>query len=324
MNKKIVVVAGLALALAACGKEGGGTTGGQSAAAPKPGEKPGVCLVMKSLANEFFQQMQKGAEEHAAKRGDLTLSVVGIQNETDIDNQVAAIEKCVTQQAKAIVIAPADSRALVAPLKRAVDSGVKVVNIDVQLEEGAMKSAGIADKVPFVGPDNREGAKQSGMELVKAVGKDAEVVILEGNPGAANATQRKTGFEDAIKEGGLKLVDSKTAHWETNEAHTVFGNMLTAHPNIKGVLAANDNMALGALKAIEEQGKKEQIKVAAFDNIPAIASYVKSGAVVSTLDQYGAQQAANGIDYAMKMIAGENISGWQKTEIKLITKDNVG
>ncbi|MEV0582325.1 sugar ABC transporter substrate-binding protein [Nonomuraea sp. NPDC050310] len=322
MNKKIVAVAGLALALTACGKEGG--TGGTTAAAPKPGEKPSICLVMKSLANEFFQQMQKGAEEHAAKRGDLALSVVGIQNETDIDNQVAAVEKCVTQQAKAVVIAPADSRALVQPLKRAVDAGVHVVNIDVQLDEGAMKAAGIADKVPFVGPDNRDGAKQSGLELVKALGKDAEVVILEGNPGAANATQRKAGFEDAIKEGGLKLVDSKTAHWETNEAHTVFGNMLTAHPGIKGVLAANDNMALGALKAIEEQGKKDQIKVASFDNIPAIASYVKSGAVVATLDQYGAQQAANGIDYAMKMIAGESFSGWQKTEIKLITKDNVG
>ncbi|MFD1541596.1 sugar ABC transporter substrate-binding protein [Nonomuraea guangzhouensis] len=322
MNKKIVVVAGLALALTACGKEGGTTAAPATAA--KPGEKPGVCLVMKSLANEFFQQMQKGAEEHAAKRGDLTLSVVGIQNETDIDNQVAAVEKCVTQQAKAVVIAPADSRALVAPIKRAVDAGVKVVNIDVQLDEGAMKAAGIGDKVPFVGPDNREGAKQSGMELVKALGKDAEVVILEGNPGAANAAQRKAGFEDAIKAGGLKLVDSKTAHWETDEAHTVFGNMLTGHPNIKGVLAGNDNMALGALKAIEEQGKKGQIKVAAFDNIPAIAQYVKDGSVVSTLDQYGAQQASNGIDYAMKMIAGENFSGWQKTEIKLITKDNVG
>ncbi|MEV0231963.1 sugar ABC transporter substrate-binding protein [Nonomuraea sp. NPDC050786] len=322
MNKKILAVAGLALALTACGKEGGTTA--QPAAAPKAGEKPSVCLVMKSLANEFFQQMQKGAEEHAAKRGDLTLSVVGIQNETDIDNQVAAVEKCVTQQAKAVVIAPADSRALIAPIKRAVDAGVKVVNIDVQLDEGAMKAAGIGDKVPFVGPDNREGAKQSGMELVKAIGKGAEVVILEGNPGAANAAQRKAGFEDAIKEGGLKLVDSKTAHWETDEAHTVFGNMLSAHPNIKGVLAGNDNMALGALKAIEEQGKKDQIKVAAFDNIPAIAQYVKDGSVVATLDQYGAQQAANGIDYAMKMIAGENISGWQKTEIKLITKDNVG
>ncbi|MEU7742866.1 sugar ABC transporter substrate-binding protein [Nonomuraea sp. NPDC049158] len=322
MYKKIVVVAGLALALTACGKEGGTTA--EPAAAPKPGEKPSVCLVMKSLANEFFQQMQKGAEEHAAKRGDLTLSVVGIQNETDIDNQVAAVEKCVTQQAKAVVIAPADSRALIAPIKRAVDAGVKVVNIDVQLDEGAMKAAGIGDKVPFVGPDNREGAKQSGMELAKAVGKGAEVVILEGNPGAANAAQRKAGFEDAIKAGGLKLVDSKTAHWETDEAHTVFGNMLTGHPNIKGVLAGNDNMALGALKAIEEQGKKDQIKVAAFDNIPAIAQYVKDGSVVSTLDQYGAQQASNGIDYAMKMIAGENFSGWQKTEIKLITKDNLG
>ncbi|MFI6596151.1 sugar ABC transporter substrate-binding protein [Nonomuraea sp. NPDC050536] len=321
MKKQIIAVAGLALALTACGKEGGTVS---SAAPAKPGEKPTVCLVMKSLANEFFQDMQKGAEAHAKQRGDLNLQVVGIQNETDIDNQVAAVEKCVTQQAKAIVIAPADSRALIAPLKRASDAGVKVVNIDVQLDEGALKSAGIYDKVPFVGPDNRDGAKQSGTELAKALGKDAEVVILTGNPGAANATQRQTGFEDAVKEGGLKLVDTKTAHWETNEAHTVVSNMLTANPGIKGVLASNDNMALGAIKAIEEQGKSGQIKIASFDDIPAIQQYVKDGSVVATLDQFGAQQAANGIDYAMKMIGGQTFSGWQKTDIKLITKDNVG
>lgn len=321
MKKQIIAVAGLALALTACGKEGGTVS---SAAPVKAGEKPTICLVMKSLANEFFQDMQKGAEAHAKQRGDLNLQVVGIQNETDIDNQVAAVEKCVTQQAKAIVIAPADSRALIAPLKRASDAGVKVVNIDVQLDEGALKSAGIYDKVPFVGPDNRDGAKQSGMELTKALGKGAEVVILTGNPGAANAAQRQAGFEDAVKEGGLKLADTKTAHWETDEAHTVVGNMLSANPRIKGVLASNDNMALGAIKAIEEQGKSGQIKIASFDNIPAIQQYVKDGSVVATLDQFGAQQAANGIDYAMKMIGGQSFSGWQKTDIKLITKDNLG
>jgi len=316
----VALAAGLATAsLTACGKEGG-----TSAAPPKKGGKPSICLVMKSLANEFFQQMQAGAEQHAKQRGDLTLQTVGIQNETDIDNQVAAVEKCVTQQASAIIIAPADSRALVAPVKRAVNAGVKVVNIDVQMDEGTLRSAGIQDKVPFVGPDNRLGAEQSGAELAKALGKGGKVAILEGNPGAANADQRKAGFMDAVKEGGLQVVDSKTAHWETNEAHTVFGNMLTAHPDIKGVLAANDNMALGALKVIEEQGKASSIKVASFDNIPAIQKYVKDGSVVSTVDQFGGEQAADGIDFAMKMLGGQTFSGWQKTDIKLITKANAG
>ncbi|QXJ21856.1 sugar ABC transporter substrate-binding protein [Actinomadura graeca] len=303
---------GLAASSAACGQEGDGGSAGP----PKSG-KPKVCLVMKSLANDFFQGMRDGAVAHANKRADLTLEAVGTQNETDIDGQVAAVEKCVTQRVSAIVIAPADSRALIAPLKRAMSSGVKVVNIDVKLDEDALKGAGA--QVPFVGPDNREGARLAGAELAKKLGKGGKVVMLEGNPGAANAEQRAQGFKDAVAQGGLKLLDSKTAHWETDEAHTVMGNMLTAHPDVQGVLAANDSMALGVLKAIQDAHKTNAIKVASFDNIPAIQPGLKDGSVIATVDQFGSAQAAVGIDYAMRMIKGENITGWQKTQIKLIT-----
>lgn len=318
MNRRLAIATLAVLAtlpLSACGQE-------QAAEAPKPaaGGKPTVCLVMKSLANEYFQQMKAGATAHETKRGDFTLNASGIQNETDVDGQIALVDTCITKQAQAIVIAPADSKALIPAVAKAAKAGLKVVNIDVKLDEAAVKAAGI--DVPFVGPDNREGAKQSGMALADVVGKGAKVVILEGNPGAENAAQRKAGFEDAVKAGGLTLVDSKTAHWETDEANTVFGNMLTATPDIKAVLASNDSMALGVAKVIEE--RKADIKIASFDNIPAVKPYLQSGVMVATLDQYGSEQAAFGIDYAMKMIAGEKLTGWQKTDIKLITKADVG
>ena len=111
---------------------------------------------------------------------------------------------------------------------------------------------------------------------------------------------------------------ARSLHWDLRLEH--------AHraPEDQGRAGRQRQHGARCAEGDQEQGKKDQIKVAAFDNIPAIAQYVKDGTVVSTLDQYGAQQASNGIDYAMKMIAGENFSGWQKTEIKLITKDNVG
>lgn len=315
MRKKLLIT-GLVLSTAVyttgCGQENTKKSAG------KKSGKPTVCLVMKSLANQFFQDMQKGAQQHVAQRGDLTLQATGIQNETDIDGQVAEIEKCVTQQVDAIVLAPADSRALVNSVKRASDAGIKVVNIDVRLDQGAMGKAGIADKVPYVGPDNEDGAKQSGAVLAKKLGKGGKVVILSGNPGAANAEQRTQGFKYAIKDGGLTLLQEKTAHWETDEAHTVLGNMLTAHPDIQGVLSGNDDMTLGAIKAIQEQHKN--IKVASFDNIPAIKPYLSSGVVVATVDQFGAKQAGQGIDYAMNMIKGQSVTGWQKTAVQLITK----
>ncbi len=145
------------------------------------------------------------------------------------------------------------------------------------------------------------------------------MVILEGNPGADNGQQRKLGFDDAVQEGKLDLIDSRTAHWETEEANTVFSNMLTAHPDIQGVMAANDSMALGVVKAIDAAGKSGQIKVVGFDNIPAVQPLLKEGKMIATIDQFGSKMAANGTDYAMKALQGEKLEGWIKTPIKLVT-----
>ncbi len=138
-------------------------------------DKPVVGLVMKSLANEFFKNMLEGAQAHNKEKGTYELKAVGMQSETDIEAQINAVENFITQNVNAIVIAPADSRALVPPLKRAVDAGVVVVNIDVELDAQAKKDAGL--ELAFVGPDNRAGAKMSGDELAKAIGKGGKVVI---------------------------------------------------------------------------------------------------------------------------------------------------
>jgi len=122
-----------------------------------------------------------------------------------------------------------------------------------------------------------------------------------------------------VAEGGLTLLDSKTAHWETEEANTLMTNFLTQYQDIQGVMAANDSMALGVVKALDAAGKSGQIKVVGFDNIPAVQPLIKDGKMLATVDQFGAQMAAMGIDYGLKELAGEKFSGWVKTDIKLIT-----
>jgi len=291
--------------------------GGAATGQAQQTKKPVIGLVMKSLANEFFKDMEEGAVKHAQERGDLTLVPVGMHSETDIDTQISAIENFITQKVDAIVVAPADSRALVPPLARAIKAGIIVINIDVALDEAAKKQAGV--DLAFVGPDNRAGAKMSGDVLAKALGSGGKVVIIEGNPGADNAQQRKRGFDDSVKEGKLDLVDSRTAHWETEEANSVFSNILTAHPDVQGVMAANDSMTLGVVKAIDASGKSGKIKVVGFDNIAAVQPLLKDGKLVATVDQFGSQMAANGIDYAMKALKGEKLEGWIKTPIKLVT-----
>jgi ribose transport system substrate-binding protein len=240
-----------------------------------------------------------------------------MKDERDFAAQVDAIENFVTQKYNVIVVAPADSKAMVTPIAKAVKEGVKVINIDVELDQDAKKAAGI--DLAFFGPDNRAGAKMAGDALAKALGPGGKVVILEGNPEADNAVQRKKGFMDSVAEGKLQLLDSKTAHWETEEANTLMTNFLTQYHDIQGVMAANDSMALGVVKALDAAGLSGKIQVVGFDNIPAVQPLVKSGKMLATVEQYGADMAALGIDYGLKEVAGENFTGWVKTPIKLIT-----
>ncbi|MDW6026168.1 sugar ABC transporter substrate-binding protein [Mesorhizobium sp. BAC0120] len=285
-------------------------------------DKPKVGLVMKSLANEFFKQMQAGAEAYAAKNADkFEFAAVGMKDERDFAAQVDAIENFITQNYNVIVVAPADSKAMVTPLAKAVKAGIVVINIDVELDSEAKKAAGI--DLAFFGPDNRAGAKMAGDALAKALGPGAKVVILEGNPEADNAKQRKLGFDDSVKQGNLTLLDSKTAHWETEEANTLMTNFLTQYPDIQGVMAANDSMALGVVKALDAAGKSGQIKVVGFDNIPAVQPLIKQGKMLATVEQYGPQMAAMGIDYGLRELNGEKFTGWVKTDVKLITASNV-
>ena len=280
--------------------------------------KPKIGLVMKSLANEFFKQMEAGAEEYAAKNAaKFDFKAVGMKDERDFAAQVDAVENFVTQKYDIIVVAPADSKAMVTPLAKAVKAGVTVINIDVELDKDAKKAAGI--DLAFFGPDNRAGAKLAGDALAKALGPGGKVVILEGNPEADNAQQRKKGFDDSVSEGKLQLLDSKTAHWETEEANTLMTNFLTQYHDIQGVMAANDSMALGVVKALDAAGKSGQIKVVGFDNIPAVQPLIKGGKMLATIEQYGAQMAVLGIGYGLRELAGEKFTGWVKTDVKLIT-----
>ncbi|TIP03731.1 MAG: sugar ABC transporter substrate-binding protein, partial [Mesorhizobium sp.] len=137
---------------------------------PNPVEAVRDHPVMKSLANEFFKQMQAGAEDYAAKNKDkFDFAAVGMKDERDFAAQVDAIENFITQNYNIIVVAPADSKAMVTPIAKALKAGIKVINIDVALDDEAKKKAGI--DLAFFGPDNRAGAKLAGDALGKALGK---------------------------------------------------------------------------------------------------------------------------------------------------------
>lgn len=286
-------------------------------AAPKPA-RPRLALVMKSLANEFFGTMAEGAKKHAAAHaGDFDLIVNGIKNETDLAEQVSLVEQMIAMRVNAIVIAPADSKALVPVLKRALAAGIVVVNIDNRLDGAALKDAGIA--VPFVGPDNRTGAAAVGRALAKRLQRGDPVAIIEGIPTADNGRQRRLGFEDAVREAGLNLVSTQSGQWEMEKANTVAASMLNAHPNLKAILCSNDNMALGAVAAIKAAGREGKVLVAGFDHISAIKPLLASGAAVATADQHADQLAVFGIEAAREMLRTRQTAD-RATPVDLVTR----
>jgi len=313
LHRTLVAAIAAVLALAADVPRLGLTT-----AAAADAKKPVVGLVMKSLANEFFKSMEEGAVRFAKADGTFTLVPVGMNSETDIDTQISAVENFVTQKVDIICVAPADSVGLVSPVKKAIKAGITVVNFDVKLDDKALADAGLANLV-FVGPDNEEGAYLAGAELARKLGKGGKVVIIEGNPGADNAKMRKAGFDRAARELGLQVLTSMTAHWETEEANTLMTNLLTRFPEVQGVMAANDSMALGVVKALDAAKKSGKVLVVGFDNIPAVQKLVKEGKVLATIDQFGPDMAANCIRTGFRMKKGEKIQGWMKTPVKLVT-----
>ncbi len=305
----LAVLLSAMLLVAGCGKS-------DTAASPR---KPKVALVMKSLANEFFSTMAEGARKHhEAHAADYDLVVNGIKNETDLAEQVNLVEQMIAQRVSAIVIAPADSKAIITVLKRAKEAGILVVNIDNKLDSDALMQAGL--NIPFVGPDNRAGARKVGDALAKKLQPGDKVAIIEGVPTAFNGQQRRLGFEDAMKAAGMNIVTVQSGTWEMEKANNVAAAILTEHADIKALLCGNDSMALGAVAAIQAAGKAGKVLVVGFDNIGAIRPMLADGRVVATADQHAGQLAVFGIEAALKILKGEAPPADQTTAVDLITK----
>ncbi len=290
-------------------------SGGDKAASGKPR----IALVMKSLANEFFSTMAEGAKKHqSANAATYDLIVNGIKNETDLAEQVNLVEQMIARRVNAIVIAPADSKAMVTVLKRAKEAGILVVNIDNKLDSEVLKQAALS--IPFVGPDNRSGARKVGEALARQLKPGDKVAIIEGIPTAFNGQQRRLGFEDAMKAAGMNIVTTQSGNWEMEKANNVAAGILSEHADLKAILCANDNMALGAVAAIQAAGKTGKVLVVGFDNIGAIRPMIGDGRVVATADQHADQLAVFGIEAALKILKGEAPPADQTTAVDLITK----
>jgi len=238
------------------------------------------------------------------------------------------VRNMVNRRVGAILIAPASSVGIVTPLLRAQQAGIPIINIDnrINKDEAARQGLRVAT---FIGPDNFDGAKQVaayGCALIKkkmAAGAKGGVLILRGIDGVENAEARRAGFEAALKNAGLPVAGSESAHWQTEEAQQAAAAMLAATPDVLGLFCANDKMALGAIAAVKARGRVGQIVVVGYDNIDLARDAMKRGEMDATVEQNPALMGALGVECALKAIQGETLPEVMPVPVELITAEDV-
>ncbi len=324
VSRRLLMASLCALFVASCGDAKGPsvesvTTG---TAPPKAVEKPAtgvrVALVMKTLTNPFFVEMEKGARRAQQATG-IDLQVQTATQETSIEQQIQLVEHEIQAKAKAIVIAPGDSMRLVPVLKKAQDAGIQVVNIDNRLSAQAMQAIGMK-AVPFISVDNEEGAFKAAKFVADQITQPTEAAIIEGIRSADNAQQRKAGAERAFKSNpNLKVVARETANWKIDEAYDVVQRLFKAHPKIGVVFCANDMMAIGVIKYLQESGHKH-VLVAGFDALDEAKTALHAGQLAATIDQQASQQGYLGITTALQLLRGETVPMEVNVDAALVTK----
>jgi ribose transport system substrate-binding protein len=284
-------------------------------------KKTVIGFIPMTMNNEYFVTMVNAAKIEAKKQG-ISLLVQAGERHGSADEQLRIIEDMITREVSAICVVPSSSTGLVSAIKKAQKAGIPVVNLDTRIDPAAVKAEGMKP-VPYIGTNNYDGAKMGGEYALKNLGIEGkEVAVLTGISGQQNAADRRNGFVDATK-GKVKVVAEQTANWEVEQGYNVFQNILQANPKIGFVFASNDNMGLGAIRAIKAAGRKD-IQVLGYDAISAALEAVEEGKMAGSVAQFPAEMGIQGVQTALKMINGESVPDITFTKTEVIDSKNVG
>lgn len=271
-----------------------------------------IALVISTLNNPFFVSLSDGAK---AKAKELGYNLIVLDSENDPAKELSNVEDVLDQNVKALLLNPVDSDAARAAVRAATVQHVPVLTLD-RTAKGAKVASHIAS-------DNVAGGKMAGSLIVQQLNGKGNVVELEGQPGTDAARDRGQGFRQAIAASpGIKLVASQPANFDRTQGLNVMENLLQAHPNIDAVFAANDEMALGAIKAI--QASKRKIVVVGFDGTPDGIAAVKDGTMFATIAQQPALIGSLGVETADKVVKGLSVPSSIPVPLTAIDRKSLG
>ncbi|MCD4713981.1 MAG: ribose ABC transporter substrate-binding protein RbsB [Clostridiales bacterium] len=270
-------------------------------------EPPTIGLILSTLNNPFFVTLKEGAEE---KANELGAELIILDSQNDPAKELSNMEDLITQSVDFILINPTDSDAVVNAIKAANTAGIPVITLDRGANSGTV--------VTHIASDNVAGGMMAGEFIVELLDGAGKVVELEGIAGTSAARDRGQGFNDAIAGTDIEVVAKQVADFDRTKGLSVMENILQAQPEIDAVFAHNDEMALGALTAIESSGR--EIIVVGFDATDDAVMSVKEGKMAATVAQQPSLIGSLGVENAVMHLEGKTIEAYIPVELMLVTE----
>lgn len=265
-----------------------------------------------ALSNQYWNRVRAGIEEEAKKNG---VEVVVLDAQGDSGKQLSDMEDLVQKNVDAILISPWDTDTAATCLKKANRAKIPVIVVDIGTSGG--------DYASFIISDNKEGGRMAGKFIAEKLGSNGKAVHIQCQLGARNAQLRGDGFEEVMKEKGIPIVAKQPADSRRDLGMSVMENILQGNPDVNAVFAQNDEMALGAIRAIETGGKKGKIIVVGFDGNDDAVAAIKSGSMAASVGQQPEEMGRIALQTALKAIKGEKVEKQIFVPVKLITKDTL-
>ena len=275
-----------------------------------------VALVAKAMDSEFWQNVKQGAEEAAGQFDDVKLAVLAPTREINIDQQVNILEDQIIKRVSAISVAPCGSAEIIPMLEKAYSKDIPVISFGSDIEWDK--------KTSFVGTDNRLGGKLAGEYIVNALKGKGKIAVIRGILGIHDHEERVGGFLDVVKsEKGIEIVALQPANSERDLALSVMENILTSNPNLDAVFITSDQMALGALEAVEEHQLSGKLIIVGFDGGREAIQAVRDGRLTAEVAQNPYNIGRQAFLAAYRAAKDEAVDKRIDTGTELIYKSNV-
>lgn len=308
MNAVWIIVLTLVVVLAGCSTESKLENGATKTPTKATEGAITIGLSVSTLNNPFFVSLKEGAEK-AAKAAGATLVVVDSQDDTA--KQISGIEDLIQKKVSVILINPTDSDAIVTAVESANKANIPVITVD--------RASNGGEVITHIASDNIKGGKMAGEYILQQLGNKGNIVELQGIAGTSAARDRGQGFHDAVDgQAGVTVVASQPADFDRAKGLSVMENILQGNKEVQAVFAHNDEMALGALQAIQASGK--DIKVVGFDATDDAIKAVNDGTMAATVAQKPEAIGETAVQTALKSLKGEPVEKFVPVDLELITK----